>query len=169
MTGLSYIPVLWIPLPSLFIISFLQETTTYIVYSRVTDLCVGNSAMTGEFPHKGPVTQKMFPFHHWEQMRHTTMHVCFFLCPQQSCFIYKLIQHSYQDQVAVDFICSTWSNTHIMCLRLLYILYICTFSCIHPSSFPHNSSLHCILTSQWYRCINLYIIPLHATIWGLGV
>ena len=29
---------------------------------RVTDLCEGNSPMTGEFPHKGPVTRKMFPF-----------------------------------------------------------------------------------------------------------
>ena len=29
---------------------------------RVTGLCVGNSPMTDEFPHKGPVTRKMFPF-----------------------------------------------------------------------------------------------------------
>ena len=29
---------------------------------RVTGLCAGNSPVTGEFPHKGPVTQKMFPF-----------------------------------------------------------------------------------------------------------
>ena len=29
---------------------------------RVTGLCEGNSPMTGEFPHKGPVTLKMFPF-----------------------------------------------------------------------------------------------------------
>ena len=29
---------------------------------RVTGLCVGNSPVTVEFPHKGPVTQKMFPF-----------------------------------------------------------------------------------------------------------
>ena len=29
---------------------------------RVTGLCEGNSPMTGEFPHKGPVTRKMFPF-----------------------------------------------------------------------------------------------------------
>ena len=30
---------------------------------RVTGLCVGNSPVTGEFPtHKGPVTQKLFPF-----------------------------------------------------------------------------------------------------------
>ena len=28
---------------------------------RVTGLCVGNSPMTGEFPHKWPVTRKMFP------------------------------------------------------------------------------------------------------------
>ena len=28
----------------------------------VTGLCEGNSPMTGEFPHKGPVTRKMFPF-----------------------------------------------------------------------------------------------------------
>ena len=28
----------------------------------VTGLCVGNSRVTGEFPHKGPVTQKMLPF-----------------------------------------------------------------------------------------------------------
>ena len=39
---------------------------------RVTGLCVGNSRVTGEFPHKWPVTRKMFPFdevimiyHHW--------------------------------------------------------------------------------------------------------
>ena len=33
---------------------------------RVTGLCEGNSPITGEFPHKGPVTPKMFPFddHH---------------------------------------------------------------------------------------------------------
>ena len=29
---------------------------------RVTGLCVGNSPRTGEFPHKWPVTRKMFPF-----------------------------------------------------------------------------------------------------------
>ena len=29
---------------------------------RVTGLCVGNSPLTGEFPHKWPVTRKMFPF-----------------------------------------------------------------------------------------------------------
>ena len=31
---------------------------------RVTGLCVGNSPVTGEFPHKWPVTRKMFPFHY---------------------------------------------------------------------------------------------------------
>ena len=29
---------------------------------RITGLCVGNSPATGEFPHKWPVTRKMFPF-----------------------------------------------------------------------------------------------------------
>ena len=29
---------------------------------RVTGLCAGNSPVTGEFPHKGPVTRKMYPF-----------------------------------------------------------------------------------------------------------
>ena len=29
---------------------------------RVTGLCDGNPPMTGGFPHKGPVTRKMFPF-----------------------------------------------------------------------------------------------------------
>ena len=29
---------------------------------RVTGLCEGNSPVTGEFPHKGPVTRKMFSF-----------------------------------------------------------------------------------------------------------
>ena len=29
---------------------------------HVTGLCVGNSSVTSEFPHKGPVTRKMFPF-----------------------------------------------------------------------------------------------------------
>ena len=29
---------------------------------RVTGLCAGNSPVTGEFQHKGPVTRKMFPF-----------------------------------------------------------------------------------------------------------
>ena len=29
---------------------------------RVTGLCAGNSPETGEFPHKWPVTRKMFPF-----------------------------------------------------------------------------------------------------------
>ena len=29
---------------------------------RVTGLCVGNSPVSGEFPHKWPVTRKMFPF-----------------------------------------------------------------------------------------------------------
>ena len=29
---------------------------------RVTGLCVGNSPVTSEFPHKGPVTRKMFTF-----------------------------------------------------------------------------------------------------------
>ena len=29
---------------------------------RITGLCAGNSPVTGEFPHKGPVTRKMFPF-----------------------------------------------------------------------------------------------------------
>ena len=29
---------------------------------RDTGLCVENSPETGEFPHKGPVTRKMFPF-----------------------------------------------------------------------------------------------------------
>ena len=29
---------------------------------RVTGLCAGNSPATGEFPHKWPVTRKMFPF-----------------------------------------------------------------------------------------------------------
>ena len=51
-----------------------QITSLTIVYStvysdadqgksqlRVTGLCVGNSPGTGEFPHKWPVTRKMFP------------------------------------------------------------------------------------------------------------
>ena len=29
---------------------------------RVTGLCEGSSPVTGEFPHKGPVPRKMFPF-----------------------------------------------------------------------------------------------------------
>ena len=29
---------------------------------RATGLCEGNSPVTGEFPHKGPATRKMFPF-----------------------------------------------------------------------------------------------------------
>ena len=29
---------------------------------RVTGICEGNSPVTGEFPHKGPVTRKMVPF-----------------------------------------------------------------------------------------------------------
>ena len=29
---------------------------------RVTGLCEENSPVTDEFPHKGPVTRKMFPF-----------------------------------------------------------------------------------------------------------
>ena len=29
---------------------------------RVTGLCEGNSPLTGEFPHKEPVSRKMFPF-----------------------------------------------------------------------------------------------------------
>ena len=29
---------------------------------RVTSLCEENSPVTGEFPHKEPVTRKMFPF-----------------------------------------------------------------------------------------------------------
>ena len=29
---------------------------------RVTGLCPGNSSMTGEFPHKGPVTRKILQF-----------------------------------------------------------------------------------------------------------
>ena len=29
---------------------------------RAAGLCEGNSPVTGEFPHKGPVTRKMFPF-----------------------------------------------------------------------------------------------------------
>ena len=32
------------------------------IKARVTGLCVGNSPVTGEFPHKWPVTRKMFPF-----------------------------------------------------------------------------------------------------------
>ena len=53
-----------------------QITSLTIVYStvysgadqrkhqklRATGLCEGNSPMTGEVPHKGPVTRKMFPF-----------------------------------------------------------------------------------------------------------
>ena len=53
-----------------------QITSLTIVYStvcsgadqrktsklRVTGLCEGNSSVTGEFPHKGPVTRKMFSF-----------------------------------------------------------------------------------------------------------
>ena len=52
-----------------------QITSLTIVYStiysgtdkktselRVTGLCAGNSPVTGEFPDKGPVTRKMFPF-----------------------------------------------------------------------------------------------------------
>ena len=29
---------------------------------RAAGLCAGNSPVTGDFPHKGPVTRKMFPF-----------------------------------------------------------------------------------------------------------
>ena len=29
---------------------------------RVTGLCEGNSTVTGESPHEGPVRRKMFPF-----------------------------------------------------------------------------------------------------------
>ena len=53
-----------------------QITSLTIVYSsvysrrrskktsklRVTGLCERNSPVTGDFPHKGPVTEKMFPF-----------------------------------------------------------------------------------------------------------
>ena len=53
-----------------------QITSLTIVYStvysrrrskktpklHVTGLCAGNSPVIGEFPHKGPVTRKMFPF-----------------------------------------------------------------------------------------------------------
>ena len=36
---------------------------------RVTGFCAGNSPVAGEFPHKGPVTRKMFPFDDFIMMR----------------------------------------------------------------------------------------------------
>ena len=55
---------------------------------RVTGLCVGKSPGTGEFPHKWPVTQKMFPFDdvimHYivmHQLTHITMMVVNVLVP----------------------------------------------------------------------------------------
>ena len=42
---------------------------------RVTGLCAGNSPVTGEFPHKSPVTRKLFPFDDvimWPKCTHRT-------------------------------------------------------------------------------------------------
>ena len=41
---------------------------------RVTGLCAGNSPVTGEFPHKRPVTRKMFPFDDVIMIRQTSHH-----------------------------------------------------------------------------------------------
>ena len=57
-----------------------QNTRIYIVWSTVASgAAAGNSPVTGEFPHKRPVTRKMFPFddvimaRNSYQMRHAFM------------------------------------------------------------------------------------------------
>ena len=42
--------------------SFAQAQIKKILNHCVTGLCEGNTPLTGAFPHKGPVTWKMFPF-----------------------------------------------------------------------------------------------------------
>ena len=55
---------------------------------RVTGLCEGNLPMTGEFPHKGPVTRKMFPFD-------DVIIWLFTLIPFASCFLLPVLPLNY--------------------------------------------------------------------------
>ena len=51
------------PIPTLFTQPFIQaQIKQNITKLRVTGLCAGNSPVTDEFPHKLPVTRKMFQF-----------------------------------------------------------------------------------------------------------
>ena len=52
---------------------------------RVTGLCVGNSPGPVNYPHKGPVTQKMFPFH--DVIMHAMMLFCSII--EHACFRHK--------------------------------------------------------------------------------
>ena len=60
-----------------------KETTKF----HVTGLCEGNSPVTGEFPAKGPVTQKMFPFDdmimywiNYSETKFTYLQIFLYLC-----------------------------------------------------------------------------------------
>ena len=58
---------------------------------HVTGLCEGNSPVTGEFPHKGPVTWKMFPLDDIiiltrNLTRNLHCHVLSFLAWNMSCY-----------------------------------------------------------------------------------
>ena len=44
------------------LIVFAQPFVQTQINFRVIGLCEGNPPVTGGFPHKGPVTRKMFPF-----------------------------------------------------------------------------------------------------------
>ena len=46
---------------------------------RVTGLCEGNSPVTGEYPHKGTVTRKMFPFDDVIMLNSNDRQIIFFL------------------------------------------------------------------------------------------
>ena len=50
------------PASRLFINRLFRRRSKKTPKLRVTGLCEENSLGTGEFPHKGPVTRKMFPF-----------------------------------------------------------------------------------------------------------
>ena len=50
------------PISRMFTQRFIHMQIQKISKLRVTGLCAGNSPLTGEFPHKRPVTRKMFSF-----------------------------------------------------------------------------------------------------------
>ena len=77
---------------------------------RVTGLCAGNSPGTGEFPHKWPVTRKMFPFDDVIMMTLLTSLVC----QSRSCCVTT-------NHISLQKQGQTWSAAFHSCVMMDYL------------------------------------------------
>ena len=116
---------------------------------RATGLCAGISPVTGDFPHKGPVTREMFPFD--DTIMNTVM--CEISCHTRQCDSENRVNHMTVQLYHRSFFFSPRLIERI--LTIWHVNFSINYSRKHnaflnvkPQNAPGNTSMYC---SRWNK------------------